>query len=195
MNNKFLMDDNKLSKEWNHKKNSLIDIQKVTLGSHKKVWWTCPNGHNYESAVKNRTYGKSNCPYCAGKKASKDNNLKTRFPKVTKQWNFKKNKSNPEDYTYASNKKVWWQCSNGHEWLATIANIVRGSNCPMCSKGKKLTIKDMENIARERGGKSLSEEYINSQSHIKWQCKEGHIWNARPSNVKRGSWCPICAMK
>ena len=34
--------------------------------------------------------------------------------------------------------KVWWQCNNGHEWEATIANrSSRKSGCPECA-GKKV---------------------------------------------------------
>ena len=43
----------------------------------------------------------------------------------------------PEYFTYGSDKKVWWQCSNDHEheWEAKIANRSRGgSHCSICRK-------------------------------------------------------------
>nr|MBT6353493.1 hypothetical protein [Pelagibacteraceae bacterium] len=59
--------------------------------------------------------------------------------------------------------------------------------------GKKLRIEDMHNIAAERNGKCLSTDYINNSIKIKWECAEGHTWEAIPDSVKRGSWCPICS--
>ncbi|PKM92484.1 MAG: hypothetical protein CVU81_00175, partial [Euryarchaeota archaeon HGW-Euryarchaeota-1] len=45
------------------------------------------------------------------------------------------------------------------------------------------------------GGKCLSTKYINANTKLKWQCKEGHRWEAIPSSIKKGSWCPVCARK
>ena len=56
--------------------------------------------------------------------------------------------------------------------------------------GSKLTIEEMHSFAQERGGKCLSKEYINARTKLKWQCKEGHIWETKPANVRRGKWCP-----
>jgi len=55
-----------------------------------------------------------------------------------------------------------------------------------------LFLAEMKKIAKERGGECLSERYINSETNLKWKCKEGHIWKATQENVKRGSWCPVC---
>ena len=58
---------------------------------------------------------------------------------------------------------------------------------------KKLTIKEMRQIAKERGGKCLSTKYVNVHTKLLWECSEGHQWKAKPSNIKRGSWCRKCA--
>ncbi len=56
-----------------------------------------------------------------------------------------------------------------------------------------LTIEEMQTIAEKRGGKCLSETYINLSVKLKWQCVVGHEWKATPHNVKnRNSWCPYC---
>ena len=31
-------------------------------------------------------------------------------------------------------KKVWWICSEGHEWQATIKNRMNQNDCPICEK-------------------------------------------------------------
>ncbi len=59
--------------------------------------------------------------------------------------------------------------------------------------GYKSTIAEMRSIAEKRGGKCLSEVYVNNKARLVWQCVNGHIWEARPVNVKSGRWCPACA--
>ena len=51
----FLKDNNKLVKEWNYEKNKDIDINKITLGSNKKVWWICDKGHEWQAVIASRT--------------------------------------------------------------------------------------------------------------------------------------------
>ena len=51
----------------------------------------------------------------------------------------------------------------------------------------------MRELAKSRGGKCLSTEYINANTKLEWMCKEGHRWKAIPDTVKQGSWCPYCA--
>lgn len=51
----------------------------------------------------------------------------------------------------------------------------------------------MQTLARDRGGRCLSENYTNNYSKLLWQCKEGHRWDAPPTNIKSGKWCPFCA--
>ena len=68
---------------------------------------------------------------------AKDNNLLVKFPDIAKQWHSTKNKNlKPEDFTYGSHKKVWWQCdkSPDHEWEAIINNRTRGTGCPFCAR-------------------------------------------------------------
>jgi hypothetical protein len=61
----------------------------------------------------------------------------------------------------------------------------------MSAKLTILTIEDMQKLAKSRGGKCLSKHYVNSHTKIKWQCKYGHSWLAKPIDVKRGTWCPF----
>ncbi len=58
---------------------------------------------------------------------------------------------------------------------------------------KKLTLEDCMNVASQKKGACLSREYVNSSTKLTWQCHEGHIWDAKVSDVKSGYWCPYCA--
>jgi hypothetical protein len=94
--------------------------------------------------------------------------------------------------------KLLWQCAKGHQWEARPTNIKQGKWCPRCAKLKqaetfRLGIEVMQQLAASRGGKCLSATYVNSLTKLSWQCAEGHQWEARPTNIKQGAWCPTCA--
>ena len=42
-----------------------------------------------------------------------------------------------------SNKKVWWKCVKGHEWIASINDRSRGNGCPFCY-GKNISKETLE---------------------------------------------------
>lgn len=56
--------DLKLESEWNYSKNQGINPHTISPNSHKKAWWICPQGHEWEAEIKSRHHG-SGCPYCA----------------------------------------------------------------------------------------------------------------------------------
>lgn len=90
-----------------------------------------------------------------------------------------------------------WQCECGNVWPAIPNNVIRGSWCPKCAAEnlpRKPTIEDMQQLAKERGGKCLSKEYTNSGTKLTWQCHEEHTWEAAPRDVKQGTWCRRCVM-
>lgn len=54
MNKDYLINNEKLKKEWNQEKNKNLDINKITLGSNKKAWWKCSKGHDWQTAIVHR---------------------------------------------------------------------------------------------------------------------------------------------
>lgn len=120
-----------ICKEWNYAKNS-HKPEFYMPSSADRVWWICENQHEWEASISNRTRQSTGCPYCKNKRPTSKNNFAVHYPEIAKEWDHDKNKKLPEDYLPRSNKKVWWKCLNGHEWLAAINNrISRG--CPHCS--------------------------------------------------------------
>ena len=94
-----------------------------------------------------------------------------------------------------------WECKEQHTWLKSYSRIKSGHHwCPVCAKeavcAKKLknaiTIEQMHELAKTKGGRCLSTSYKNTDTHLIWECKEGHQWNAKPANIKTGYWCPKC---
>lgn len=89
--------------------------------------------------------------------------------------------------------KIRWKCSKGHEWLAKPNTIKSGRWCLRCAGLAKRTIEEMRQVAAQRGGKCLSVEYVNTQTKLRWRCREGHEWSAKPGNIIHAkSWCPVC---
>jgi len=48
-------------------------------------------------------------------------------------------------------------------------------------------------MAGERGGRCLSKTFASMNRKLRWRCGEGHEWEAIPTSIKRGSWCPVCS--
>ena len=119
----------KLVQEWHPNKNENITPNSITSGSSKKVWWKCELGHEWEATISHRNKG-SKCPVCANQKILKGfNDLGTTNPELAKEWNPTKNKNlTAEMITHKSGKKVWWQCSDNHEWQATVSDRTRGED-------------------------------------------------------------------
>lgn len=91
--------------------------------------------------------------------------------------------------------KLKWKCAEGHIWEARPHGIKYNNTwCPVCAGVTPHTLKTMQELAKNKGGKCLSSKYINAQTHLLWQCKEGHKWEATPHKIKnKGTWCPHCA--
>ena len=53
----------KSAKRWDYDKNNTISINDITAGSHKKVWWKCPDcNYSYQKEVYKELKGR--CPNC-----------------------------------------------------------------------------------------------------------------------------------
>ena len=196
-----------LALQWHPSKNHPITPKDVFPGSIKCYWWKCEKGHEWKAGIASRTNGEG-CPYCAGKKVCPGfNDLQTIFPNVASQWDADKNKPmTPRDVTAFSNKKVWWKCEKGHSWQAIIASRTSSSyQCPYCSGKKVLAgFNDLKTLNPTLSGEwhptlngNLKPDMVTCGSHKKvwWRCSEGHEWRAvvfsRAGTQHTG--CPYCA--
>lgn len=127
-----------LAIEWHPTKNVNVTPHDVMNGSHKKVWWKCKRGHEWQAIIKNRTKG-ADCPICANKVVvSGENDLATTHPLLAKMWHPTKNgELTPQDVTYGSGKTVWWICKNGHEFRRKIDAHRAIFSCPICSSRRR----------------------------------------------------------
>lgn len=195
-----------IAAEWDVEKNNGVKANEVFSKSGKKAWWICKNGHSYNSVISSRTSAThTGCPYCAGQQVLTGfNDLKTRYPELANEWNYKKNNGfTPENITAHNCKKVWWICPKGHEYEAAIFNRVEGDNCPICSNRvcetgyNDLQTKNpnlCEEWDYEKNGE-LTPNHIVAGSSLKvwWLCQYcGHSWKAPIINRNNGVGCPKC---
>ena len=66
--------------------------------------------------------------------------IKNNKTKILDDWDYSKNGDlTPETIAYASNKRVWWKCAQGHSFDAKVNNrVVHGTGCPYCAGSKTL---------------------------------------------------------
>ena len=203
---KLLIDNPNLVKEFHPTKNGDLKPENFTYKSGKKVWWKCSKDEEHEwiVSIANRSNG-NNCPFCSGNKVSKTNNFLVKFPTVAKEWHPTKNGNlKPENFTYGSEKQVWWKCpkEGDHEWIARI-NDRRTDGCPFC-RGKKVSktnnlLYKYPKIAEEwhpTKNEDLKPEdyYFGSHKKIWWKCSKDndHEWETNIDSRSRGSNCPFC---
>ncbi|CAD6548674.1 hypothetical protein LMG27952_04767 [Paraburkholderia hiiakae] len=124
-----------LAAQWHPTKNGTLVPTDVPPGTHRRVYWRCPMGHDWRAAVYSRVSGKG-CPYCSGRAVLPENSLAARRPDLLSDWHPVKNGSlNPASLSLGSDVKPWWLCKFGHEWAARIDHRVRlGSGCPKCTR-------------------------------------------------------------
>lgn len=195
-----------LVQEWDLANNGEVMPDKVMAGSSKKFWWQCADGHQWAAVCSSRALKGVGCPVCAGM-AVRDglNDLKTTHPELAKQWVHDSNLPNLTTTVHAgSHTKFTWQCSYGHQWLASPSNRShKNSNCPFCAG--QLVIPGENDLATThpeliaewhptRNGQLKPTDIMAGHDRkVWWKCSEGHEWSAQPYNRKNGVGCSTCA--
>ena len=120
-----------------------------------------------------------------------ENSLAKNNPFLCAEWHPSKNiPLVPQNFTPNSGQKVWWLCSKGHEWEATIDSrnsSKRPSSCPYCSPTRKLASKE-NNMAKTRpdvarffhptkNGYDTPLTLVEGTGKLLWlRCENGHEW-------------------
>jgi hypothetical protein len=168
-------------------------LSKEYQNNHTPLQWRCGEGHEWWARPQDirRTW----CPYCA----------RTVRLEIKDLRRIARSRGGKLLSTLYINGKtpLLWRCHDGHVWNAPASSVKPngfhpGTWCPLCPrrmKGKpaRLSIEEMQEIAKRRGGKCLSTKYVNANTALKWRCSEGHEWEAKPAYVKHGTWCPACS--
>jgi hypothetical protein len=123
------------------------------------------------------------------------------------QWDGERNQAlSPQQVHGGSDRKVWWQCEQGHRWISAISSrTLLGRGCPYCS-GQKVAAGENDLATRHpdvaklwhptANGELLPEQVMpGTHRKFRWKCEQGHEWEAMPSALIAGHGCPFCAGK
>ena len=114
------------------------------------------------------------------------NDLESQCQWLVQEWNYEKNEMTPSEVNFKSSRKVWWICSEGHEWEAEINDRRLGQGCPVCINKRIVTgINDLASVHPELleewdtvKNKGISPEKIGYRTDRKvwWICPKGHSY-------------------
>lgn len=208
-----------LLNEWCYERNTRKPSE-IPHTHKEKVWWECANGHLWQATVYNRING-TGCPLCNKGRATKGGKhirvsllqwCKDNDSQLYLEWHPTKNgELTPESVSYGCHNKVWWICTNGHEWEAQVKSRTYNHGCPYCSGTNKKAekgVNDLQTWCNQNNRRELLEEWdyesnngmspdmftYGSHKRIFWKCKNGHKWSAviKDRTKSIGSSCPQC---
>jgi very-short-patch-repair endonuclease/DNA-directed RNA polymerase subunit RPC12/RpoP len=209
-------DKNPKSKYWSSK--NLLLPYEVALSSHKKFWFNCDCGHQFEISLKNITLNNNWCSYCANKRLCNDSTCEKCYFKsfacvdYSKFWS-KTNQEIPRNLFKTSQKKGWFDCECGHTFEQNLSHIARGNRCPYCSKPAKKLCNSLEcklcfnkSFASIEKSKYFDFEknknvkprdlFKNSAKKFWFNCNKcSNIFENRISHITSGVWCSKCKYK
>ena len=181
--------------EWDDEKNT-ITPKDITIGSDRKVWWKCQQGHQWQASPLYRSRGFGTCLACES--------LAHLYPEIAEEWHPELNTISPWDVRAGSGKKVWWKGKDcGHEWETVIRNRVRGANCIYCTGQKVLVgFNDLAtthpHLAKhwdhEKNTRKLEETSYGLKTKVWWTDDCGHSWHKSPLHMTKlnNYSCPEC---
>lgn len=215
-----------ISQYWDYEKNKGLNLDPATLslGSNKKAWFKCSHDSNeWQATIAstiNQQWSKGNagCRVCNGTHErkrgewGKANPIGIEFPdEVAKYWFYEANNElglDPSKLTIGSSKEAFFKCPiDGHEWVATITAIAKGSwkkgnsGCPAC-RGL-VTIETTSLIAlypdwvaqywdyekNNKLGIFPNKVTRGSQQKVWFKCSiDGYQWKARIGAITKSSW-------
>jgi hypothetical protein len=89
-----------------------------------------------------------------------------------------------------------WECAQGHRWFAAPREVKKGVWCRSCKVGGKAAanLDRLESLVAMRGGHCLATRRDGVFEEIVLKCASGHRWITTPTSIRRGRWCPVCAV-
>lgn len=164
------------------------------------IKWKCSNPMHkeWEATYRNVVQKNGWCPYCAGRFSKEE------YLDKAKKYAISKNGECLSNHYENQNTKLEFKCDNlNHKsWFSTYENIVHyNSWCKQCVYESKQSIRveyldKAKEHAISKGGKCLSNMYINNYTKLIWSCANPNhpSWEATYNNVvgTLQRWCPRC---
>ena len=153
-----------------------------------RLRWQCADGHEWEMTPASVKLGRW-CPVC--KRAG------AMYRQLDEMRELARSRGGRclADRYRGTKGKLEWQCERGHIWKSAPSCVkLSGSWCPVCAvENKRGSLAAIRELAATRGGRCFSTEFLSVNHKVRWQCDQGHVWEAPASRIRLGSWCPACA--
>lgn len=206
-------DSHPKSKYWSNK--NIVKPNEVSLNSHKKFWFDCECGHDFECSLLNINQSNNWCPYCYNRKLCQNDECNFCFNKSfashekSKYWS-NKNILKQNEVLKGSEKKYYFNCDKCHHELEISLKQITCQNrwCSYCSHQKlcdniecKMCFEN--SFASIDRSKYLNNKLINSRMLFKstnkkfdFDCDICHkTFSCQLSDITRGVWCSFCVNK
>ena len=203
-----------LKDEWDYQSNHPLLPNMFTPGSAQKIDWRCQKcGEKWRATIAARTgsatHEPSGCPSCAGIRArqsltsrnrshlNSDYNLLISHPNIAAEYHPTKNLRPVEEVAPNTGTKVWWRCSNGHEWQQPIATRTRtkknDSGCPICRSVKVARPELASEWDANKNKDTPRDVTVGSHAIRWWKCLNGHpSYQAAVYSRLEGTGCRTC---
>ena len=190
----------------------------VTLNSHKKFWFDCECGHQFESNLLNINKANNWCPYCSNppKKLCINNECKSCFEnsfashEKSKYWSNDNELKPRQVFKGADRKKYKFNCNKcHHNIIMNVKDVTsKGHWCSYCSHQKLCYDTDCEmcfniSFAYVERSKQLNDKNINPRMLFKSTNKKftfdcdvcNKTFSSPLSAITNNVWCPFCVNK
>ena len=184
----------------------------VALNSHKKFWFDCECGHEFESNLVNINQSNNWCPYCYNRKLCGNCESCNEKSFATHEKSFywsDKNKLKPNKVIKGCDKKFYFNCNKcPHELLISPKKIsVLGRWCSYCSHQKLCENNNCEmcwnnSFASVERCKYLHDNinprmlFKSTNKKFKFDCNVCQkVFSCQLSDVTKGVWCSFCVNK
>lgn len=193
---------------------NLEDPRYLFKFSNEKYWFECDCGHPFPASLDKVSSGRW-CPFCCktAQKFCLDGKctlcLGRSFAPDPRAicWS-DKNDIKPRFVSRSTDRKFWFNCDKcPHDFEISPNHISQGQWCCYCAS-KKLCDKDCETCLDKsfqshpraqywssRNKLSPRQVFKYSQTNRYFVCENGHEFEATPSHIQEGKWCPKCRHK
>jgi len=188
----------------------------VALNSHKKFWFDCDCGHQFESSLLNINQANNWCPYCSNppKNLCDNENCKMCFNnsfashEKAKYWS-NENELTPRQLFKATDNKFYFNCDCGHKINMSLKKISRCNHwCSYCAHQKlcedeKCYTCFTNSFASVDRSINLHDKTLNprrlfksTNKKFKFDCDNCNgVFETILSDITKGIWCPYCVNK
>jgi hypothetical protein len=191
-----------LELEWLEARNEKI-LADYSPGSHEKVWWLCPIGHEYTRSIVARFKG-GDCSFCSNDRVLAGfNDLQSQWPELAKEWSLENDVQSWEVFASSKLERLW-TCNQNHSWSATPhKRTVLLRDCQFCADNQVWPgFNDLQSqwpgVAEYWSYENPSgcdEHLARSRKVVRWTCGLGHTWDRRIYIMLRDQACPFCEDK